>query len=361
MSIYRRGKTWWTDMASAKGRVRVSLKTTNKETAKAREAELRNAAERERVGLEIRDKNPTRATLSEAVDAYLAGRAKLQAQHSRLTYTLNKHVKGDEIGAMPLEKVTRGEVAKWLDRREAAGLSPTTCNRLRANLSAIFSSLIEREEFHGDNPCRRLRPRKQKLAKNRKFDPSYVRALIDNAPTEGWQLAFALAAYAGLRRGEIERLQWQDIDLEGRVLTVQQSKTDVRRLVGLHRELVQLLADARGKAKGTDLVATAGWQKSAVVLRNALTRAEIEVPTSVQACFHSLRHVWASQMTDCGADPFITRFMGWGPPKGDVMASSYMKPRAALIEAIDHLRYPRSETSPKARHNLDTRGENGDE
>jgi integrase len=270
-------------------------------------------------------------------------------------------VVNDPIGSIPLEKLGRGDLVKWLDRKQAEGLSATTCNRLRANISAVFTGLIEREEFRGDNPVRGVRQRKQKQAKNRKFDAAYVPALIEHAPTEGWQVAFALAAYAGMRRGEIERLTWADVDLDARMIFIEQTKTGVRRVVAIHAELAQILSDAKPSKKATGPVARAGWQKSAVVLRRALERAGIEPPSSVQSCFHSLRHVWATQMAECGADAFIVRFMGWGPPPGDVMASSYMKPRAALIEAIDHLRYPRSETSPEARHNLGTRGENGDE
>lgn len=342
MTLYRRGKIWWAAIATVQGRQRCSLKTENQQAAKARYAELRNQAERERVGLEVRDKNPDKLTLSMAVDRHLAGPAKKQAQHGRLTHTFNKHIKRDPIGALPLERVTRGEIARWLDRKEAEGLSVTTCNRLKANLSAVFTELMEREEWKGDNPCARVRQRKQKQAKARNLPDAAVFPLIENAPTKHWQVAFALAAFAGLRRGEIERLLWEDVDIDARTIFVRISKTGVSRLVGMHRELVPLLKDARGDAGKNELVVPyAGWPKSAVIIRNALKRANVDVPTSVQACFHSLRHTWATAMANCGADPFITRFMGWGPPKNDVMASAYMKPRAILIIEIDKLHYPK--------------------
>lgn len=338
MSPFKRGNTWWGSIPSEDGRKRVSLETTNRAEAVKREAELRNKAERVRLGLEVREKNPRGLTMSQAVDLHLNGRAKKQAQLERLTYSLDKHIKRDELGAVRIEQVTSGVLNAWLDRREGSGAGATTQNRLRAYVSAIFSALIERELFIGENPARRVRPRKETQPKSRLLPAHAVMPLLEAAPTDAWQLALAFAAFAGMRRGEIERLRWDDIDTEARLLTIQKSKTGVRRVVGLHKELLELLSETKNKS---DLVVPrAGWGNSAVIVQKALERAEVEIPAGVQACFHSLRHTWATRLIDCGADPFIVQLMGWGPPKSSVMATSYARPKAALLEAIDKLNWP---------------------
>lgn len=340
MSPFKRGDTYWAsipDESAPRKRRRVSLETGKLAEAKAREAELRNAAERERLGLEVRERNPRALSLSKACADHFAGRAKKQAQRGRVLYMVGKHIDGDAIGSMRLEKVTPGVLTEWLDRREAAGLAPVTCNRLRAAVSAVFSSLIEREAFRGENPAKKVRRRKEAQPKSRQLPPYAVPLLLAHAPTEGWRTAFALASYAGLRRGEIERLRWEDLDLAARMLLVRKSKTGVRRTVALHRELVQILD---GVKRGELVVERAGWQKAATVLRNALERAEVEVDGGVQACFHGLRHTWATRLVDCGADPWVVQLMGWGPPKSSVMATSYARPTQALLDAIDKLSWP---------------------
>lgn len=334
MSPFRRGKVWWTSIG---GRNR-SLRTKVRAEAVAREAELRNSSERARLGLEVRDVNPRGLTMCDAVGIHLDTRAKKQAGRDRLAATLDKHIRRDPIGRLHLEQVTSGVIVEWLDRREAEGASATTCNRLRAYLSSIFGGLIERELWRGENPVRRVRLRRQQQPRSRLLPADVVPDLLLAAPTPGWHVAFALAAYAGLRRGEIERLQWADVDLVARILTVRKSKTGVARTVAIHRELAAILEQQRSKAGP---VARAGWGKSAVIVRTALARAGLEVDAA--ACFHSLRHTWATRMIDCGADPWIVQFMGWGPPRNSVMATSYTRPRQALIDAVDKLWWPTGE------------------
>lgn len=342
MSPYRRGGVWWASIPQADGggRKRVSLDTTNRHEAMEREAEMRNASARQRLGLEVRERNPRHLTVSQAVDVHLEKGAARQRQHDMLTLTLGKHVKRDPLGDLLLEEVTPAVVAEWLDRREDEGASPTTANRLKSNLSAVFRTLIERQLWRGENPAKAVRQRKQEPPKSKVLPPDAVPRLIEVAPTDGWRLAFALAAYAGLRRGEIERLQWADVDLERRLIRISKTKTDVPRVVGIHRDLLALLQD--GKHIGS-VIPKAGWSKSAVIVRNALKRAEVNVGDA-QACFHSLRGTWATQLIECGADPFLVRLMGWGPPKGDVMAQHYARPTRALVEAVDRLWWPSSTT-----------------
>jgi integrase len=348
---------WWASLPlPGGGRKRVSLETDDVKVARTREAEMRNALEREKLGLEVRDKNPRKLTLAKAVDNYLeTPRAKKQAQHADLTYTLHKHVHRDPIGKLRLEQVTPGALVEWLDRREAGtedeeGVSPTTCNRLRANISAVFRSLIEREIFKGENPTKKLRPRKEEDEgdeeggkRSRLLPTTAILPLIDAAPTRQWRLAFALAAYTGMRLGEVRRLKWSHIDFDGRLVQLKKTKTGVPRTVPLHRALLAELKAAKERAHAhphDPVISKAGFDKAAVVTRNALKRAGVEVSGGVQACFHSLRHTWSTRLIDCGADPFVVQLIGWGPPKGSVMATHYARPTKALLDAIDVLSWP---------------------
>ena len=54
----------------------------------------------------------------------------------------------------------------------------------------------------------------------------------------------AIGAFAGLRSAEIERLEWSDIDLQGRHITIgaNRAKTGSRRVVPIHDSLAEWLA-----------------------------------------------------------------------------------------------------------------------
>lgn len=345
MSAWKRtdSQFYWATIAGKA----VSLRTTSLARAREREAELRDIETRVRLGLTIRNLNPFGLTLAEAALEHLAGPAARQAQLDRLADTLGKHVVRDEIGALRLEQVTRGAVVEWLERRErTSNLSAATCNRLRSNLSAIFSALIEREKFLGPNPCTGVRLRKEQQPEGRGLPYEVVLPLVEHMPSKDWQRAAAIAAFTGMRMGEIRALQWQDVDLAKRMLRVQKSKTGVKRDVALHAELVELLAPFAKKTG--PVVGHIAWSKASTIVRNALTRAGLEMDG---ATFHGLRGAWATRMQDCGADPFAIRLMGWGASRRDVMASHYLRPIQALIDAVDKLTFEVPEVVPLSSRN----------
>jgi integrase len=344
MSPFKRGSTWWTSV----GGERVSLRTKSRAVAAERAAELANQAARQRLGLEQRNKNPRGLTLSEAVDLHLRGPAAKQLQREKLAHTLRKHVQRDPIGELPLERVTRGVVVEWLERREQAGAAPATLNRLRSNLSAIFARMIEREAFFGDNPCRGVARRAVEQG-----DPSatpwpMVPGLLEHMPTTAWTVAAAFAVFGGLRRGEIQRAQWSDLDIRARMMTVPKTKTGVRRIVPLHRELVAVLEQLQPREEARTgpvvMLGPAAWGKSHAIVRNALRRAGADNSVGLACHFHGLRSTWSTRLIDCGADPFIVQLIGWGA-RG-VMAKHYLRPTRALLDAIDLLTYEPAQVLP---------------
>jgi integrase len=57
------------------------------------------------------------------------------------------------------------------------------------------------------------------------------------------RLLLALFAYAGLRRSELLGLDWQDVDLERRLLMVRKAKGGPQRIVPIHPALEPLFVD----------------------------------------------------------------------------------------------------------------------
>jgi integrase len=329
---HKRGSTWvieWTDVGGK--RRREATKATTKKEAETLEALERVRVERQRRGFEPASRNPSGHTVRTLVDWACVKRKRSKNAYS-LEKTLKAHVVGD-FALLPLDLVTPASVRVWLDERQAAaGISDGTTNRLRAYLSGVFRLAIE----HGqavDNPVRSTRPRQVEAPAPRAFAAHLVPLLLSEVP-KGWRLPVAMAAYAGLRRSEIERLEWANVDLDLGVLYVVKTKTSRPRVVPIHTELRRHMGEAgRGR-----VVPKAWWGHSATIVRDALERCGVD---AAGATFHGLRHVWASQWVACGARADLVELVGWGPRSGSVMQRHYLQvPVEVLRSEMAKLTYP---------------------
>jgi integrase len=121
-----------------------------------------------------------------------------------------------------------------------------------------------------------------------------------------WRLAFALAAYAGLRAGEVRALRWEDVDLVAKVLVVRLShskgetstpKSGHEREIPLAAPLLVLL---EGGGKGLVALTGDGEQWGEFGLLQAFQRAQEKAGVSGFR-FHDLRHYFVTQLFRGGA------------------------------------------------------------
>lgn len=120
------------------------------------------------------------------------------------------------------------------------------------------------------------------------------------------RLAFALAAYAGLRAGEVRALRWVDVDLEAGVLRVRfsQSKGELstpksghEREIPLAPQLATLLEAARPSHRRGSVAPTSDgkpWGEHG--LNQALKRAVERAGLKGSWRFHDLRHFFVTQL-----------------------------------------------------------------
>ncbi len=139
-------------------------------------------------------------------------------------------------------------VARAMRAEVDAGRSLCTANNLRAVAVAFAAWLTEdgRAElasfgarvstFDADLDRRRER---------RPLTPAELASLFEVARQRGRLLWYALAYYAGLRRSELGRLAWSDVDLARGILRVRNTKAGRLDEVPLHPALAVELEDAR--------------------------------------------------------------------------------------------------------------------
>jgi integrase len=149
--------------------------------------------------------------------------------------------------------ITATEIDNWL---RALEVGPTTRNNFRRTLVTMFSYAIARG-YATSNPA-------EKTAKAKVVDSppgiltvQQTARLLEAASPELLPYV-AIGAFAGLRRAEIERLDWSDVHFDDNLIevTAQKSKTARRRFVKIQPNLREWLLPVRkhtGKVTPIDL------------------------------------------------------------------------------------------------------------
>ncbi|HVC06148.1 MAG TPA: site-specific integrase [Solirubrobacterales bacterium] len=129
-----------------------------------------------------------------------------------------------EMGSRKLSSLSRVDVQDFADRLLATGLDPSTVKNILKPLRVIYRRALARSEV-AINPTTALELPACRGRRLRIADPVEAAALIEALPASD-RAVWGLALYAGLRRGELWALRWEDIDLEAGVIHVRRAWDD---------------------------------------------------------------------------------------------------------------------------------------
>jgi integrase len=131
------------------------------------------------------------------------------------------------------------------------------------------------------------------------------------AASEWMRLPLALAAFTGMRRGELLSLHWTDVDLENRRLYLRETKNGSLRVLPLNELAFRLLTTLPQSTPGTLVLDGVDGQKLSVYTRRLFQRLGIK-----GASFHSLRHTAASWLVMRGVDLYaVGQLLGHRTPR----------------------------------------------
>lgn len=141
-------------------------------------------------------------------------------------------------------------------------ISAKTKNNYRTSLLAFFS-YCKRKGYVKDNPIERVAKTKEIPEEPEIYTVEELRGML-NCTEEGSDLRayIAIAAFAGLRRAELERLTWDKIDLNDKTITLEGSitKTSQRRIVKISDNLAAWLVPYALKTNTTGKVVENSFQ-----------------------------------------------------------------------------------------------------
>lgn len=144
-----------------------------------------------------------------------------------------------ELGNIPLAKLAPIHLQQFLIKKmmdggrvdgKPGGLSTKTVRHLYAILREALSQAVEMNII-AKNPAVRVKQPKLKQKEIKFFSEEQVKSFIRASEGTRFHCLFMMALGTGLRRGELLALQWQDIDFENSMVTV--NKTLVKTKNGL--------------------------------------------------------------------------------------------------------------------------------
>ena len=172
-------------------------------------------------------------TMIEMQTADKASKRHLEDLRSRL---------GQFMGAFAgrlLATISSEEIDDWLRSLPVAGL---TWNNFRRVVGSLFAFGCTRK-WCVENPVASVGKAKVKPGDVGVLTPQQIATLLAGAPADTIP-ALAIGAFAGLRRAELERLDWSKVRLRKKLIevTAATSKTAARRFIPIRPNLRSLLA-----------------------------------------------------------------------------------------------------------------------
>lgn len=249
----------------------------------------------------------------------------------------------DELGDRQFAQVTRGDLQRLVDQLVAQKLSPSTVQCSLLPLRAMYRRAISLDEVTV-NPTTGLKLPAIRGGRDKIVTPQQAVKLIEALPTAHDRALWGTALYAGLRRGELLGLMWEDVNVKAGQIHVQRSwdiyeghdvgpKSAVgRRKVPIASALKALLAAHRletprstGHVFGTTGTGVAAighvtkraddaWRAANERLQaNADERGEKVDPAALleRITLHEARHTYASLMIAAGVNAkALSTYMG---------------------------------------------------
>jgi len=189
------------------------------------------------------------------------------------------------------------------------GVSPQTTNRFKANLSSVFE--FGKSQYHlKTNPCRYIKSKPEGKGRKRYLSSQEQQQLLKAARNSKWDKFYLLVLMAittGARRGELEKLRWNDIDWDNATASCKDTKNGTDKILHLIQSTLEELKNLREVGNG--LIFSNPRQKASVYdFRHewnfALEEAGIALinDKGEKLVFHSLRHTFCSTLANTGAE-----------------------------------------------------------
>ena len=318
--LYRNGHGVYFAWFSVRGKqLKRSLKTSDKELARRRLAELRKVATR------LHGSEDRNLRFEEVVRSWLEsieGGVK-SSTYRRRVVCINQLM--PFFKTIPMRSVTSADIEKWKLRRGAT-IAARTFNKELETVNHVIRYAGDVKGILLDNPAEKVRNRKTATATVAIPSKEQFRGLLGELRNEPQAVRSGAAAfteflaYSGLRLGEGREVRWRDVSFELNTLLVTGGETGTKnhqhRTIPLFpalRRLLESIMKERGEITKEERIF--GFKDIRQALGSACRRAGLP-----RFGHHALRHFFCSNAIEAGVD--FKAIAGWlGHKDGGVLAA----------------------------------------
>lgn len=319
--LYRRGRRWWLRLyVPGKGKEYFPLvpigethATTSKEVARVLARRVR--AERLEHG------DAADAGIDSLLVKYQAMNALgVKAKQARCNAAfVQRLIDGQKIA--DTADLTTGAIQDHLVKLAADGLKPKTLWNHRAAISGFCGFLCDRGIFEV-NPCQKIKTPKADKQQPRFLSPEEVQTALRVAVKHGVFVEVATAMYTGMRREELRRMMWTNVDFDNGIVRIPEAKGKRPRSIPISKKLQAVLRmqqkrtgqsryvfPGRERRDHSGMRRQSGWVDAIKPLQQALPIfCELEGQSTGRG-WHLLRHTFASRLAQAGVP--IAKISAW--------------------------------------------------
>lgn len=229
-----------------------------------------------------------------------------EANGDRSTAELNLKLAiiGEDFDNRPVEGISKQDIQNWLmEQAEEREWSPATRNRYQAAFSLVFRVGVDNEKITV-NPAARIKRKAEHNDRIRYLDATEEKNLTD-AIRENWPHylpAFHFSIHTGLRAGEQFGLQWSQVSLTRKTITLHRTKAGKTRHVPLNAIALAALMELKGKRNNPTGAVFLNTEGEPLRSGRDWFEPAVEAANLKDYTWHCNRHTFASRLVMAGVD-----------------------------------------------------------
>lgn len=311
-TVFNRKNRKFRVCVSVKGK-RQNRIVDNLTIARETEATLKSDLLREEFDITLHKVKKT-VTLSDVWNKYLpwAKEHKKSWQDDELYY--NKHI-SPRFGDKPLENISpldiekmKTEMKKSLNRN-GKPYAPATIKHQIVIIRRLYNLAEKWGLYSGMNPVSKVQMPKLNNEKTEYLTDDEFKKLLNVIETWPHKHTAALVKFAlftGLRRGEVFKLKWDDLDFRHSLITLKDPKGNVTKSIPLSNEALAIVNDLEVKSEYV-FPNVDGDMRAKSSIRDCWIAMKKKADIPADFRWHGLRHNYASWLVSNGVDLAVVK------------------------------------------------------
>lgn len=287
-SVYKRGNSWVISYSymgkQQRERVGPIGPVTKGMAEKALTVRLAEIAQGKFNLIEIK----SRKSFYDLIDIYLNRIKKFKKSYNRSLIICNHFKKF--FGNKNLFDIDTSNIEKYMEKRQSDGVKNSTINRELTTLKSMYNQALNRGIFHGTNPVNKINYLKIGKQPDRILSDNEFLKLYRSA-ADHLKPILKCAINTGMRKSEILKLEWKDVDILEERITVRDTKNLDFRIITISEPLKQMFISMK---KESEFIFTYEGKQIKECYRSFKTALK---NSGIQTCrFHDLRHTFATNL-----------------------------------------------------------------